>query len=155
MQSIAVNLLVNCLARNYCMNLKHIPFKSIECMRPSPAFQRVIAEYNVHIQELANDTRIFLFETLPDLNEDVDESANVIDYTLSQDHKGLVCTMDLSKAGIKLGFYNGADLPDPAKILAGSVLKYRYVEINDPAMLRSEILKALILESAKACQLQQ
>ncbi|MBC7451608.1 MAG: hypothetical protein H7259_08990 [Cytophagales bacterium] len=119
-------------------------------MRPNPAFQRVIDEYTPHIQELAIDTRIFLFETLPDLNEDVDESGNVIDYTLSTDHKGLICTMDLSKAGVKLGFYNGADLPDPDKILAGSALKYRYVEINDLAFLRSSILKDLILESSKA-----
>jgi hypothetical protein len=56
----------------------------------------------------------------------------------------MICTIILSKKGIKLGFYKGAELPDPKKLLTGSGEVHRYVEIKSEEDIRNPALLELL-----------
>ncbi len=62
----------------------------------------------------------------------------------------MICTIIPSKKGIKLGFYKGSGLPDPAGLLTGSGKVHRYVEIKSEASLKDKALKNLMTEALKA-----
>jgi hypothetical protein len=56
----------------------------------------------------------------------------------------MICTLLLSKSGVKLGFVNGAELPDPAGLLEGSGKKHKYIQLETPSDLDRPAVKQLI-----------
>jgi hypothetical protein len=63
-----------------------------------------------------------------------------------------VCTLILSKTGIKLGLVGGATLPDPHRLLSGSGKVHRQMQLSTPADLRQAGVKALVLAASVACR---
>ena len=63
----------------------------------------------------------------------------------------MVCTIIPSKKGVKLGFYRGIDLPDPAKLLTGSGKVHRHVEINSATDVSNPQLKKLLSAAERLC----
>jgi len=45
---------------------------------------------------------------------------------------------------VDLGFFDGADLPDPHRVLEGSGARMRHVKVRDAAALEEPALKALV-----------
>ena len=88
--------------------------------------------------------RQFLLKDLKGITEQPDAKANVIGYSYGAGYKDLICTIIFSKKGIKLGFYKGAELPDPKKLLTGSGKVHRYVEINSEDDIRNPALLELL-----------
>jgi hypothetical protein len=43
---------------------------------------------------------------------------------------GIICTLVLSKSGVKVGFVNGAELADPTGLLEGSGKKHKYIQLK-------------------------
>ena len=74
----------------------------------------------------------------------------MIGYSYGAGYKDLICTIILSKKGIKLGFYRGGELPDPKKLLTGSGKVHRYVEINSEEDIRNPALLALLEHAVDA-----
>jgi len=63
---------------------------------------------------------------------------------------GMVCTLILSKKGVKLGLVRGSELADPRGLLEGSGKVHKYVPLRGPADLRKPGLKPLIAAALAA-----
>jgi|GEM_PF-1500318 len=91
---------------------------------------KILAQFPESVAATGSGLRQFLLRQLKGVTEQPDPTANVIGYNYGAGYKDLICTIILSKKGIKLGFYKGSELPDPKKLLTGSGKVHRYVEIN-------------------------
>jgi hypothetical protein len=110
---------------------------------------RLLDRYPADVQTLAVRAREFILDTLPKADESLDESAGVLGYGYGSGYKGLICTLILSKSGVKLGLAHGAELPDPDRLLAGRGKIHRYVQLR----ATSDITKpgvARLLKAARA-----
>jgi hypothetical protein len=80
------------------------------------------------------------------VEETADSSAPVIGYAYGPGYRGLVCTLILSKSGVKLGLARGSELPDPHGLLAGAGKVHRHVQLRVVSDLRrpgvSQLVKA-------------
>jgi hypothetical protein len=110
--------------------------------------ERTLAEllslYPRDVQVLAQTTRSFLLEQIPAAEEHVDGTGPYVGYGYGPGYKGLVCTVIVSKTGVKLGFVDGARLADPRGLLEGSGSRHRFVQLKSSADLRQPGLKALV-----------
>lgn len=84
------------------------------------------------------------------MQELLDISARIIGYCYGEKYSELVCTLIPSKKGLKLGFFKGADLPDPEKLLQGKGKISRYVEISTQEDIKTDSLTELLKEAFKA-----
>jgi hypothetical protein len=112
----------------------------------------LLREYPDEVQKLAREARRAVREWLPGADEGVDASARLLSYSYAPGYKGAVCTLILSKKGIKLGLVGGATLPDPRGLLEGSGKVHRYVQLSTPDDLKKAGLKALVHAARAACQ---
>ena len=104
----------------------------------------LLERYPTQVQELARAARSMILETLPDVEEEVDGSAPVIGYGYGTGYQGAVCTLLLSKTGIKLGLSHGASLPDPDRLLGGSGKVHKFVPVSNSRDLRKAGLRKLL-----------
>lgn len=104
----------------------------------------LLSTYPSKVQEVALRAHTFILATLPGVLEMVDAPARVIGYGHSANYKDLLCTIILSKGGVKLGIVGGAALPDPKGLMEGTGKKHRYVVLNTPADLKKPGLSQLI-----------
>ena len=79
-------------------------------------------------------------------------AARLISYAHGPGYKGAVCTIILSKTGIKLGLIGGAALADPHGLLAGSGKVHRHVQLHTLEDLRRPGLQQLVLDASAACR---
>jgi Domain of unknown function (DU1801) len=112
----------------------------------------ILSRYEDAVRTLGTATREFLLTNLPRVTEEGDASANIIGYGFGPGYKGSVCVIIPSKRGIKLGFYKGSELPDPAHLLDGTGKVHRYVVIRSEKDLRSPALLSLLNLAATACR---
>jgi hypothetical protein len=80
----------------------------------------------------------------------VDGTANLLGYQYGPGYRGLVCTLMLSKTGVKLGIVRGAELPDPKGLLTGSGKVHRHVPLRRVADLEQPGLKPLLKAALQA-----
>lgn len=109
-----------------------------------------MAGYQTSVQESVFLLRQHVLNLLPEVTEQVDVPAKMMAYTYGQKYNQLVCVIIPSKKGVKLGFNQGASLPDPEKLLEGTGKISRYVVINSDELIQSEALKMLILSAYEA-----
>ncbi|MBC9913034.1 DUF1801 domain-containing protein [Chitinophaga varians] len=100
--------------------------------------------YPATVATRARQLRDTLLEMLPGIIEQLDVPAKMIAYTYGQKYTQMICTLIPSQKGLKLGFYKGNELPDPAGILKGNGKISRYVEVKDDETLHSAALKKLV-----------
>jgi len=105
---------------------------------------KLLSAYPVTVQQTALGARKLILATIPKALEMVDTPARVIGYGHGKNYKDLICTIILSKSGVKLGIVGGAALPDPNGLMEGAGKKHRYVVLNTPADLKKPGLKQLI-----------
>jgi hypothetical protein len=118
----------------------------------SSALEKILSKYEEKISTLGYQLREFLLKNLDNINEQADEAASIIGFNYGTGYKDLICTIMPSKKGIKLGFYKGSELPDPAKLLTGSGKVHKFVEINSVKDISNPALKELLSEAIKARQ---
>ncbi|HSE44047.1 MAG TPA: hypothetical protein VLA89_01830 [Gemmatimonadales bacterium] len=109
-----------------------------------PGFITLLASYPKEVQNTARAARQLILELIPGAVEVVDTKTAVVGYGYGTGYKDLVCTLILSKGGVKLGLVGGASLPDPRKLLEGSGKVHRYVPLGRPADLRRPGLRPLL-----------
>jgi hypothetical protein len=112
--------------------------------------QELLNAYPEPVQRLVEDTRRWIKRTLPDVSESVDLRARLIGYGHGPGYTGAVCTLILSKTGIKLGLFGGAVLPDPHRLLQGSGKVHRHVPLTTAPDLRQAGLDQLLLGASAA-----
>ena len=116
------------------------------------AIETLLRTYPEDVQSLVREARETLQEWLPDADESVDESARMLAYSYGPGYKGMVCTLLLSKSGVKLGFVGGAALADPHGLLAGTGKVHRHVRLRTVEDLKQPGLKQLVLGASAACR---
>ena len=107
-------------------------------------WEALLKKYPEGVQAIARETRRVILATLPKAVEQVDSKANVAGYGFGAGYKDMICTIIMSKTGVKLGLVGGASLPDPKKLLAGTGKVHRYVQIAASADARRPAVKALL-----------
>lgn len=121
-------------------------------MKTSRSADELLTRYSTEVQSLVNDARKFLLKSLPGATEEVDPTAAVLSYGYGPGYRDMVCTLILSKTGVKLGFVNGAQLNDPKGLLEGTGKRHKYVELNHASDLNQSGLKELINAAHDAWQ---
>jgi hypothetical protein len=108
------------------------------------------ATYPPEVEALALRARTLLLNTLPDVMEVLDSTRKVVGYCYGPGYKGVVCTLILSKKGVKVGIVRGADLPDPHGLMSGDGIYHRHVELRSNQDLEQRGLKPLLLTALEA-----
>jgi hypothetical protein len=114
-------------------------------------FEKLLASYPAGVQAIARELRQLVFAILPEPLEIVDEPRKLVGYGFSTRYADMVCTLILSKNGVKLGLAYGASLPDPRNLLAGAGKVHRHANFTTPADLKRPGVKSL-LKAALAAQ---
>ena len=110
----------------------------------SPEWDQLLGKYPSGVQEIALNARRMIFANLPNIVETVDSKANVVGYGFGTGYADMICTIILSKTGVKLGLVGGASLPDPERLLEGSGKVHRYVTFAKPADVSKAGVKSLL-----------
>jgi hypothetical protein len=104
-------------------------------MAASNDAKELLSSYPPGVRTLALGLRRLVQSRVPGADELVDRSSNVIGYGYGAGYADMICTIILSKKGVKLGVVGGAALDDPQQLLEGSGKRHRYVNIEDAADL--------------------
>lgn len=110
----------------------------------------LLQSYPPDVQALAAAARKHLRRVLPNIEERADGSAPVIAYSYGPGYRGMVCTLILSRKGVKLGLVRGRELADPNHLLEGSGQVHRHIPLRTPADLRRRGVTELIKETHAA-----
>jgi hypothetical protein len=105
----------------------------------NPASTIILGSFPIPVRELANDVRAYLYDRLPGIEEQPDFPAKMIAFGYGPGYNDMICTLLLSLKGVKIGFYKGASLPDPAGLLTGTGKVHRYVEIHSAKDLNGQL----------------
>ena len=100
----------------------------------SPA-AKLLARYPPAVRTLATGARRLIKGQLPRVTESVDLTAGLLSYGYGPGYKGMVCTLILSKTGVKIGLVRGSELDDPHGLLAGTGKVHRYIAATSAADL--------------------
>lgn len=113
----------------------------------------IFGKYGDTVANLGYAVRQLVLQELPGVTETHDGPANMLAYGYGPGYKEMVCTIIPSKKGIKLGFYKGSELPDPAGVLTGSGKVHKYVDVKSEKDPGDEVLKTLLTHALKACRM--
>ena len=121
-------------------------------MKKSRNAEDVLGAFPSDVQSLAREARGLLLKLLPDAEETVDPTAAVLSYGYGSGYRGMICTVLLSKSGVKIGFVNGAELADPNRLLEGSGKKHKYIQLHTASDLSRSGITQLIEAAYAAWQ---
>lgn len=118
--------------------------------RSSSPPARLLARYPPALQALAAGARRLIRRRLPRLEETADMSSGMLAYGYGPGYQGMVCTVILSKAGVKIGLVRGSELDDPHRLLEGRGKVHRFIACKTPADLRRPGVDELIVAAYAA-----
>lgn len=110
-----------------------------------------LTAYPDKVQTLVGDARKLVRQWLPDAKEGEDSAARMFAYSCGPGYKGVICTLLLSKTGVKLGIAGGASLPDPHGLMRGEGKVHRHVPLKTIDDLRQPGVEELIAAANAAC----
>ena len=113
-------------------------------------FDDLLSPYSDDVRRLADSTRRLLRELLPSVEETIDSSGPYAFYGYGPGYKGMICSIIVSKGGVKLGLVGGIDLDDPHKLLEGAGKRHRHIAIEEPGDLRKPGVRELVRANAAA-----
>ena len=119
-------------------------------MNAAADVERLLTGYPPAVADVARAVRETVLAALPGCEEQADAAANVVGFGYGPGYKGLICTLILSKKGVKLGVSGGAALPDPHGLLEGSGKVHRYVAVADCAAAGDPRLAELLATALAA-----
>lgn len=108
-------------------------------------FLTIVQQADPEIRELAVATRGLIEEVYPQVVEVAWPRQKIIGYGVGprkmSEH---FCYIALAKEHINLGFYYGAELPDPEGLLEGTGKRMRHVKIRSAEQLEEPALRQLV-----------
>src|SRR6478672_584948 len=120
--------------------------------RSSSPASKLLARYPAEVQALAAGAARLIRRLLPGVEEGVDLSSGLLSYGFGPGYKGMVCTLILSRSGVKIGLVRGSELDDPHGLLGGRGKVHRHIELKAPADLRRRGVSELIAATYAAWQ---
>jgi hypothetical protein len=118
-------------------------------MPTSSEVDEFLATYPPAVKDIALPARELVVQTVPGATEMLDRSARCIGYGYGSGYKDMICSLLMSKTGVKVGIARGTELPDPHQLLQGSGKVHRHVQLRNVADVAHPGLKQL-LEAALA-----
>jgi len=116
-------------------------------------FEEILARFDPDVQDLALRSRALISNVYPSVVEVPWPRQNVVGYGVGpkkmSEH---FCYIALHKDHVNLAFNQGAQLPDPAGLLAGPGKTMRHTKISEPGDVQEPALRTL-LEAARAHRL--
>jgi hypothetical protein len=116
-------------------------------MTPEARITQTIAELDDWRGDTLSELRALIHEAAPDVVEEVkwvkpSNPAGVPTWS----HAGIICTGEIYKAKVKLTFFSGASLPDPAGLFNSSLdgKTRRAIDIDEGHAIDAEAFKALV-----------
>ena len=124
-------------------------------LNTSPAKQvaAFLDKFDPKVAQVMRQCRTEMRRLLPTANELVYDNYNffVIGYATTERASDCILSLAAAANGVILSFYQGASLPDPAKLLFGSGKQNRFIRLPTAAPLKSpEVLKLIRTAAAKA-----
>ena len=117
---------------------------------PSAEWDALLASYPADVRSIALAARELVLSEIAGVMELVDTKAKVIGYGFGTGYADLICSIILSKAGVKLGLVGGATLPDPQGLLEGSGKVHRYVVLTSADGVALPAVRALLTSAVAA-----
>ena len=118
--------------------------------RPSPQLLDLLADCSPGVTELALALRDLVLTEAPEAEELLySVYAEVIVFKLPVGKRGAFCYIAAYTDHVNLGFYLGADLPDPHRALKGTGKKMRHIRFDSPNDLRHRYLRNYIRSAAE------
>jgi hypothetical protein len=120
-----------------------------------PTLDDLLQSRSQAVRDLFMKVREMVREELPDVTEQVAPTQNNAMYGSGQGMKrvegrtvGQVCYIAPFNTHVNLGFFNGAELPDPDGLLEGTGKLLRHVKIRSEADLERPSVRALVRAAA-------
>ena len=108
-------------------------------------FDDAVAKASEPAREMAHLLRTFVAEVMPDVVEVPWPKMRMASYGVGpkkmSEH---FCYISVQKNDVNLGFYYGAELPDPSRLLRGTGKLLRHVKIREPQAIKSRALRRLL-----------
>ncbi len=132
------------------MTIKSSVATTAKAKTKKPTIASFLAAYPGDVRALAAAARKTLSAALPGVTETLDLPAKMLAYTYGPGYNGFVCTLLMSKTGVKLGIFRGSELPDPAGLLQGTGKVHRHVPLRTVADLERPELARLLAAALAA-----
>jgi hypothetical protein len=116
----------------------------------SNGFEDIVLSTNPAVQHLARQAKALITSIMPNVVEIAWPAQNIIGYGVGPKKMSeQFCYIALFKERINLGFYYGADLPDPAHLLEGTGNALQHVKISSVEQLENPALVKLVEEASR------
>ena len=119
-------------------------------MSRSDGIASLLGRYPKEVRTVAANTHVLLKRALPGIDETLDGGGKLIGYRYGPGYTGLLCTLILSRRGVKLGIVRGATLQDPKSLLTGRGKVHRHVPLNSVKDVKQPGLRQLLRETLSA-----
>ncbi len=127
-----------------------MPKLNIKTVGGNGNFEAVIANANPEIQALASEARALLADVMPGLTEVPWARQKIAGYGVGPKKMSQhFCYLAPFKKHLNLGFFYGADLPDPENLLEGAGKELRHIKIRSAEQLRQPALRALVEQASQ------
>jgi hypothetical protein len=129
--------------------------ETVKTIHKHGSFGDVLSGSSEDLKEIATLLRHLIIEIYPDVVEVPWPRQGIAGYGVGpkkmSEH---FCYIGMYQDHVNLGFYHGADLPDPARLLEGTGKKLRHVKIRDIGQVERpsirELIEASLVERKKA-----
>jgi hypothetical protein len=113
---------------------------------PARYVARLIAQFDPRIAHIARHARQALRRRLPTAVELVYDNfhALALEFGSTDQPADCIVSLAITRAGVRLNFLFGAELPDPDHILLGESDQTRFIPVDDAALLGHPPVEALI-----------
>src|SRR5438105_13184707 len=113
-------------------------------------FEEALANAGAHARELAHALRKLVAEVMPNVVEVPWPKLRMASYGVGPKKKSEhFCYISAQKDDVNLGFYYGAELPDPEELLRGTGKLLRHVKVREANEIRSRALRQLLKAATK------
>jgi hypothetical protein len=113
-------------------------------------FEQAVASVSPHARELAYQLRKLIAEVMSNVVEVPWPKMRMASYCVGPKKKSEhFCYISAQKDDVNLGFYYGAELPDPEELLQGTGKLLRHVKIREPKAIRRRALRQLLKVATK------
>jgi hypothetical protein len=113
-------------------------------------FEDAVASAGDHARELASLLRKLVIRVMPGVVEVPWPTMRMASYGVGPKKKTEhFCYISAQKGDVNLGFYYGAELPDPEALLQGTGKLLRHVKIREEKAIRSKALRKLLELASK------
>jgi hypothetical protein len=108
-----------------------------------------LSQYSRESREMALCLRTLILDVFPRSIEIINPKSGIIAYGYNRTTKGLVCAIQPHMKHVNLMLSQGAKLPDPTKLLAGTGKQARHVKITSEEQTQNPALRALLEEALR------